>query len=115
MGASAQPLAPRRAMRVEPDEMTSQRRAGEALDLDLAARAGEGVARRRPDDLGVVLVGDDHAAAIGPEVGAFEAAAVELGRQAPVEPVAELEVVGPLAVAEQVAARGAARLARLHG
>jgi hypothetical protein len=29
-----------------------------------------------------------------------------VGRQAPVEPVAELEVVGPFAVAEQVGARG---------
>ena len=93
-------------MRIDPDELAPERGAGESLDLDLAARGGERVARRRPHDLGVVAIGDDHAAAVGPEVGQLEAAAVEFGRQAPVEAVSEIEVVGPLAVAEQVATRG---------
>jgi len=93
-------------MRIEADELAPQRGPGEALDLDLAARGGERMARCRPDDFRVIGVGDDHAAAVGPEVGAVEAGAVELGRQAPVEAIAKIEVIGPLAVAQQVAARG---------
>ena len=89
-------------MRVEPDELTPQRRAGEALDLDLAARRGERVARRRPDDFGVVGVGDDHAALPG-EIGlGLERRAVELGRQAPVEAVAVIEIIKPFRIAQKV-------------
>src|SRR5688572_17053517 len=97
------PLAPARAVRIESDELAAQRGAREPLDLHLAAGGGERPARRGAHDLGIVLVGDDHPATVGPELGPLEAGAVELGRQAPIEAVAELEVVGPLAVAEQVA------------
>src|SRR6185503_3729050 len=81
------PLAPGRAPRIEPDQLPTQCGAREPFGFDLAPRGGERPARRGADDLGVVLVGDDYPAALGPELGALEAGAIEFGRQAPVEAV----------------------------
>ena len=51
-----------------------------------------------------VAIGHDHAAAIGTEALALERAAVEAGRYAPEEAIAEIEIVGPFAIAQQIAA-----------
>jgi hypothetical protein len=61
--------------------------------------------RRRPDDLGIVAVGDDQAGAIGAEIVAVEGREAEAGRHRPIEEVAIIEIVAPFAVAEQIGAR----------
>ena len=58
-------------MRVKPDELAPECGAGKPLDLDLAAGGSERLARRGADDLRVVFVGDDLAAAIRGEINAF--------------------------------------------
>src|SRR5690606_39939542 len=92
-------------MRIQSDEMASQRRARETLDFGLASRGRQRTARCRAENFAVVLVGDDDSATVGPKLGPVEAFAVELRRQAPVVPIAEVEIVGPFAMPQQGRAR----------
>jgi len=96
--------APLQRVRIVQRHQPPQRGAGEAFGLDLAAGGGQLVQRGGAQDLGVVAVGHDHAAALGQERRRVQRRAVERRWQAPVEAVAVLEIVGPLAVAQEVRA-----------
>src|SRR5690606_13504188 len=97
---------PAAAVRVEPHELAAQRGARKPLHLDAAPCSRERLARCGADDLGVILIGDDNSAALRPEVGALQAGPVEFRGQAPIEPVAEVEIIRPLAIPEQVGTCG---------
>src|SRR3546814_17452564 len=53
-------------------------------------------------NLRIVAIGHDHAATIGPVVGAFERGAVQPGGKPPEEAVAKIEIIRPFAVAQKV-------------
>ena len=91
-------------MGIAGNQVAAERSAGESLDPGLAARGVERKRRRGADDLGVVAIGHDHPTVFGMKARVIETGAVEVRGQAPIEPVAVIEVIGPLGVAEQVGA-----------
>ena len=95
-------LAPLQGLRIALGDQPPQGGAGEAFGLHLAVSGGQLVQRGGPQDLGVVAVGRDHAAAFGEKRVGFQWRTVQRGRQGPVEPVAIVQIVGPFAVTQQV-------------
>ncbi len=95
---------PGRAIGIARHGQPPQRGARQPFDLDLAPRGGERVKRRGAQDFGVVAIGDDHPAAVGAVVRAVERPAIEPRRHPPEEAVAMIEIVGPFAIAQQIAA-----------
>ena len=89
-------------MGVGRDDGAAHRSASEPLYLHLAPGGSKRMAGCGADDFGVVAVRHDHPAAIGPEVETVEDRAIDAGRNAPIEPVAKVEIVGPLAVTHKV-------------
>ena len=90
-------------MRIERHARPAQCRSCEPFDLELAARGGQRIERGGTDNFPVIAIGHDDAAAIGAICVAFERAAIHPRGQGPEEPVAEIEIIGPFAIAQQVA------------
>jgi hypothetical protein len=91
-------------MGVRSGNQPPQRSAGKALGLDLAASRGQRHERRRPENLRVIAIGNDHPAALRQERRGIERRAVQLRRESPVEAVAIVQIVGPFRVAQQIGA-----------
>lgn len=91
-------------MRIEPDQLTAQRSAGKPFHFCLSPRSSERHRGRGTDDFGIITIRHDHAAGMGQEILGLQHGAVEMRREAPVEAVAMIQVIGPLAVAEKIGA-----------
>ena len=92
------------AVRIDRHSGTAQCGTGKSFYLGLPTCGCQRVKRSGTDDLAIIPIRHHDTAAIGTIVFAIEHIAIELRRQAPIKAVAKIEVVGPLAVTEQIAA-----------
>lgn len=97
-------ISPRCAMRINGHGRAAHCDAGKPLNLGLATCCSQGLERRRPNDFAIITVGHHDTAAIGAIVLSIKDIPVDLRRKPPIESIAEVEVIGPFAIAEQIAA-----------
>jgi len=91
-------------MWVNRDQLPPQRGAREAFHFSFAPRGGQRDRWRGSQDFRVIAIGNDYPASVGQEIFGIQHRAVKMRREAPVKPVTMIEVVGPLAIAEQIGA-----------
>jgi len=91
-------------MRVQHGGVAAHCNAGKTLDLHFSPRGGQRFQRGMADDFAVIAIGHDHAATLRLEPLRFQRGAVQPRRHTPIEPVAHIEIIGPLAIAKQVPA-----------
>lgn len=93
-----------RAARIDKAGVPPQSRARQSLSFLLATRRCKRMERCWPDDFRVISISHYYAAAIWLIVRPIERAAIEIRRESPIEPVTEIEVIGPLSITQQIPA-----------
>lgn len=76
---------------------------GQAFYLHLPTRCSKGSQRCRPDNLAIIAIGHNNPAFLGQIICTFERRAIKPLRNTPEKPVAMLKVIGPFAIAQQIA------------